>query len=189
MTHILRCGGETHQPPIFPALESLQFSRGVVTLFCLLNVAFQCGCSPSWWISKYHALCNIVFGAQSCTIIQGCFMVLHLLSDWFSRQNHTKLVLNLDDRHIWMKQICWWKLEIYEAVFHQAFCAMPLRFRHPLGFIRYDSIIQFAYSPSSKKLLLFFPLILWGQIFWHAYWSLYDNYLLEMPLLQNIHFS
>lgn len=59
-----------------------------------------------------------------------------------------------------MKQLSWWKPEIYEAMFHLDFCAMPLQFRHPLEFIYCDSIMQFAYSPSRKKLLLFFPLIL-----------------------------
>lgn len=93
-------------------------------------------------------------------------MILYLLNGWFSRKIYNELFLNLDDTFGW--NICWWKSEIYEAMFHLAFCAMPLQFRHLLRFIYDDSRMQFAYSPSNKKLLLFFPLILWGQIFWHA---------------------
>ena len=55
--------------------------------------------------------------------------------------------------------------------------------------------MHFAYSPSSKNLLLFFSLILHGPIFWYVYyWSLEGDYLLEMQwhlenILENIHLS
>lgn len=83
-------------------------------------------------------------------------MTLYLLAWWLVLQEDSYWIISSSEWQIWMKEMYWWKPEIYETMFHPVFCAIPLQFRHPLGFIYYDSRMQFVYSPNRKKLLLFF---------------------------------